>query len=188
MDPAPLKLSRYTFRVANEDGTYLLYNTFSGSLAQIDTDSDKTIAKALAGQPPTPDNEELIADLCEALILRPQAADEDREIREWYDAVRVNAHQINLTLLTTNACNMACAYCFEGEALKGTHMPEPVGKAVVQWTERKLDLLKPSELFVRFFGGEPFINPKGVVALAHEFHRITQACNVGWPKILKALS
>ncbi|HLG21119.1 MAG TPA: radical SAM protein [Bdellovibrionota bacterium] len=164
--------------MANEDGTYLLYNTFSGSLAHIDSEDDETIGKALAGQPLTPDNEELIADLREALILRPQTADENHEIREWYDAVRVNTHQMNLTLLTTNACNMACAYCFEGEALKGTHMPEPVAKAVVQWAERKLGLLKPSELFVRFFGGEPFINPKGVLALAREFHRITTIQNV----------
>lgn len=168
-----VKLSRYTLRVENNDGSYLLYNTFSQALAQIDSDTDEILTRALANKPlSSEEEEELISELKNSLLLRPDQADEDREIREWYEGVRTQGGLMSLTILTTNACNMACAYCFEGEALKGSHMPSKVADALVSWFQYKLDKHRPKTIFVRFFGGEPFLNHKGLLLLARKLHQL----------------
>jgi hypothetical protein len=50
-----VRLSRYTVRTDLGDRQYLLYNTFTGSLAEIDPASDEILRKALDGRSLTQD-------------------------------------------------------------------------------------------------------------------------------------
>ncbi len=173
-----MRLSRYTLRVDLDKQTYLLYNTYSGSLAYIDSESDPILQKSLQNLKLDADDQDIIDELEEAKILRKDDVDEDSEIREWYHEIRKNEGRMHITVLTTNACNMACAYCFEGEALRGSHMPPHVARALISWTRQKLIEIKPNLLSVRFFGGEPFVNPKGLLDLARNFRQLTEETQV----------
>lgn len=60
-------------------------------------------------------------------------------------------------ILTTTGCNARCFYCFE-EGIKPVHMTLETAEDVVQYIDRTRN--KNKAIFLRWFGGEPLVNPK----------------------------
>lgn len=69
------------------------------------------------------------------------------------------ARRMSLYLLVTHGCNLACAYCFNGDETyrraEPPAMSEAVAAAALRWAARRL--APEGELEVVFFGGEPLL-------------------------------
>src|SRR5262245_36342270 len=111
------------------------------------------------------------------LLLGPSAVDDDGRLRPEVDE-KLRAAGVNdpgpeppysLTVLTTTACNLGCAYCFQNTEQDPTGGPRPpriANSALNRDTVRRiLDLVARrmadaglTELDVHLFGGEPLLN------------------------------
>lgn len=63
---------------------------------------------------------------------------------------------MRLTLNLTHACNLACSYCFAGEA-RQQKMPAAVGRSSIDWAIRKAAASAEPNLEISFMGGEPLL-------------------------------
>ncbi|QJB28745.1 radical SAM/SPASM domain-containing protein [Limnospira fusiformis] len=71
-------------------------------------------------------------------------------------AHRCGSVGVNLTLVTTRACNLRCKYCFLGESKTET-MSHTLGLAAVEYAiEQAID--RGQNVNVSYFGGEPTLN------------------------------
>ena len=65
--------------------------------------------------------------------------------------------QLEVTIVTTNQCNLRCVYCFEG--LSGNiSMDVATADHIIKDIERRFAVGQYSRLYIRFYGGEPLMN------------------------------
>lgn len=114
------------------------------------------------------------------LLLDEKAVDSGGRLRSAVER-RLNAMEVNgpaprpsyaLTVLTTSACNLGCAYCFQNTA------PDPTGggqprriasmrleratvRRILRFASAKMAESGLDKLDVHLFGGEPLLNPTG---------------------------
>lgn len=72
---------------------------------------------------------------------------------------------MRLTLNLTHACNLACPYCFAGEARRES-MPSGVGRAAIDRAVERAAARPGERLDVSFMGGEPLLAFDRLVELA----------------------
>ena len=79
---------------------------------------------------------------------------------------------MSATILTTLACNMKCVYCFEQGVDSNLSMEQEMAAKVCNWLTNKMDKVRPRELFIVFFGGEPLLNLEAVkfISFKHRNH------------------
>ncbi|HWB76946.1 MAG TPA: radical SAM protein [Nannocystaceae bacterium] len=78
---------------------------------------------------------------------------------------QLRAETLDIGLVLTHACNLACTYCYTGEK-KRVRMPEAVAMRAV---ELAIDEAARNgvKLQLSFFGGEPLLEHELVLAVAH---------------------
>ena len=68
----------------------------------------------------------------------------------------------NFYVVKSGSCNFACGYCFQGDHgdynKTADRMSPDTSERVAAWIESRLDELKPEQLTITFFGGEPLVN------------------------------
>lgn len=75
-----------------------------------------------------------------------------------------------LEVTTTQKCDMACSYCFEGEELKNTKKQDvDVKKAVYDLLGNDAFMKIYSGITIDFWGGEPTLNTKLIFDVLNEF-------------------
>ena len=76
--------------------------------------------------------------------------------------MRESREQLRITVLTTLQCNFACDYCIQGDHgdynKHAAKMSLETAARVGDWTEQRLDALRPESYVLTFFGGEPLLN------------------------------
>lgn len=73
-----------------------------------------------------------------------------------------------LVLLTTRGCNIACTYCdFSAGISETARLSVETGAQAIEWFAQRQADAGRDELRVHFFGGEPFVGFREVVALVH---------------------
>ena len=99
-------------------------------------------------------------------------ADEDELIREQarFKSVREDTETLRLTIAPTMACNLHCSYCFQQDFAGRRTMRLDVQRGVVEFVRRKTEGAKA--LVVQWFGGEPLLRYKQIVAMTEAFQRI----------------
>jgi uncharacterized protein len=87
---------------------------------------------------------------------------ERRALADYFTAVKTGTSELNVTVLTTLQCNFACDYCFQGDHGDYNKFAEKMSldtaARVGDWTEGELDRVRPEQLLLTFFGGEPLLN------------------------------
>src|SRR3989442_9900247 len=87
---------------------------------------------------------------------------EERNLDQYFAAVKSDTTELNVTVLTTLQCNFACDYCFQGDHGDYNKYAEKMtletSARLAQWIERELDHVAPETLALTFFGGEPLLN------------------------------
>jgi len=87
--------------------------------------------------------------------------EEDRQkIDSFLNDVKHNIDKecLQVTILTTFACNLECVYCFEEGARKDEHMKRSTSDDVINWIKNEMNRCGYKNLSVTFYGGEPLLN------------------------------
>ncbi|MBI3610266.1 MAG: radical SAM protein, partial [Nitrospirae bacterium] len=175
-----MKPSKFNVLIPNfpGDGEYLVFNTFSDSRVVINEQLKSVMEKAQGLTDLSILTEEershliLLRDLG---VMVDKDVDEDRELEYWFQRLKFDTDTLDLTVLTTSACNLGCTYCFEeGINLKG-FMKEETSLRVSAWAAKKLDEVRPRILHLTLFGGEPLLNPEAARFLSRSLHDLARA-------------
>jgi uncharacterized protein len=99
---------------------------------------------------------------------------ERQALEQFFREVRDGADTLKVTVLTTLQCNFACGYCIQGDHgdynKHAARMSPEMAERLAEWTEARIDALKPSKFVLTFFGGEPLLNLPVMYLLAERLH------------------
>ena len=106
------------------------------------------------------------------LMLIEDDSDEIGILGQRYEASRNNSSHLALTVVTSLGCNFKCPYCFEDK--HPSVMDEEVQELVFELLENQMSRI--SSFHVTWFGGEPLVGKKSLLALSDGF---MQRCEAG---------
>jgi uncharacterized protein len=173
--------SIFNVRVPLKDGQdVFLMNTFTDAQLIVSRDvSDllDRVADPAFTLGPDEANREAFTVLEEnGFIVESREADR-RRIENYFNDFRANSDQLRVTVLTTLQCNFACDYCIQGDHGEynktAAKMSMETAERVAEWTEARLDAVRPKTFALTFFGGEPLLNLPVMYYLAE---RLWNAC------------
>lgn len=170
-----MKSSRFNLVIpVKEDNNYLIYNTLTGAQAMVDGKTLDVI-QGLPDLSRIPEGDlHLLDDLNGIGIVVDDEVDELLELEYWFQKIKFDTSLLNITLLTTYACNLACTYCYEeGVGSKASLEPNMSNK-IIEWIKAKSDHVRPKELRINFFGGEPLINKRAILEISRELKIYTE--------------
>ncbi|MBT6690418.1 SPASM domain-containing protein [archaeon] len=157
-----MKKSKFNVFIPFCDEKEVIFNTFSDSRVIADCETIDAIKNC--GQPHLLNDKQKgqLCQLKELGIVLDDNVDEDRAIEYWFQGVKFNSTIISANILTTLACNMKCVYCFEQGVKSNMSMSKEMASNVCKWLSIKMENLRPKELIIVFFGGEPLMNSEAV--------------------------
>lgn len=140
----------------------VIWNTFSDSRIIVNYDVKHAIevcdrphlldAKCMA----------LLPQLRELGIVVDDLADEEKSVEYWFQKTKYDSSMLFVNILTTLRCNMECVYCFEQGVQSSATMNKDMCNKVCNWLIDRMEEIRPRELTIAFFGGEPLMNPDAV--------------------------
>jgi uncharacterized protein len=160
-----MKLSKYVVFIPIEDG-YLAYNTLTQSVLFLDRTTKETL--------PNLANNEILSPLIEEKFLIPETIDESEVIKTWFKNISETTDFLNLTILTTYACNLACVYCVEEGVIQPIMLDSASQDAVMNWIKTQLAEKQVRRVRLCFYGGEPLLNTKAIEMLAKSVRDICE--------------
>jgi uncharacterized protein len=105
-----------------------------------------------------------------------------QNIENYFTNFRANSDQLRVTVLTTLQCNFACDYCIQGDHddynKTAAKMSMATAARVGEWTEARLDAVRPKTFALTFFGGEPLLNQPVMHYLAERMWNACQARDI----------
>jgi uncharacterized protein len=151
-----------------------LMNTITDAQLVVSSDVAALLDRAhrgeLAAAKPSDEEREALDVLWENGFLVESRDADRRALDDYLTAVKSDASELNVTVLTTLQCNFACDYCFQGDHgdynARADKMSSETGARLATWIERELERLHPEKLVLTFFGGEPLLNLPVMYALA----------------------
>ncbi len=167
-----MKTSRFNL-VIPAGGEFLIYNTLTGAQVMVD-ERTLDIIQGLPDTSRVPEGEISLFDEIKGLgIVVDDEVDEGLELEYWFQRIKFDTSLLNITLLTTYACNLACTYCYEEGVGSKASLDRDMTKGVIEWIKNKLDRVRPRELRINFFGGEPLMNKTAVRDISRELKTYT---------------
>lgn len=170
-----MKPSRYNIWVERGDAAYV-FNGVSGALLRVPADDYATLQRFLDGEEPSGCPPKLLEQLAFGRMLVPDDADELALLAQRYAASRDDRSRFALTIVTSLGCNFDCPYCFE--AKHPSIMSREVEAAVLQALDDQLPRI--GSVFVTWFGGEPLVGKKPLLALSDAFIERCDRAGVGY--------
>lgn len=158
-----MRFSRYTIRVADADGSHVLYNTATTARVRLGAAELQRVERFVDGGPPL--DPELARRLEHGWLLVPDELDEPALLRLRYRGSRVSTDRLGLTIVTSLGCNFDCPYCYEA---KHPELLRPrVQEALLAFVEERLP--RTRSLAVSWFGGEPLVGKRPLLELSDAF-------------------
>jgi radical SAM additional 4Fe4S-binding domain len=161
--------SKFNFLVEYSEDVFLLYNSYSNNLLELDKIGYEKVMKIKEGDCVDFD-EELVKELVDNCVL---VYDEDvlvNKIKLARLSTRFTATRMNLTIAPTVACNFACPYCYEEDATKNKSMQEDVEDRVISLIRSYKGL---ERLNVDWYGGEPLLVFDNIVRLTKKIQSLS---------------
>jgi uncharacterized protein len=159
-----MKQSRYNIWADAEDGGSYLFNGISGGLKYLSSDEREAVEAFTAGVY-LACSAKLLEDLVRGRMLIPDDADELEMLSEKYRRSRYDTSHFGVTLITSLGCNFDCPYCFE--AKHPSIMDYEVQEAILAVLNDQLPRI--TSFGVSWFGGEPLVGKKPLLALSDRF-------------------
>src|SRR5262245_64673173 len=121
----------------------------------------------------------MLPDLLDMGLVLEDKAEEQKIFEDWYQArIRERTDIMQVTILPTMACNLACDYCFENEVREGGVMkPETVEKTIA-YLKSRVNRVRPETLHVHFFGGAPLLQPETLTQIGKALHEHTSKLGI----------
>lgn len=167
-----MKASRFNILISTQNNHYLLFNSASAALAEIEADNFPAVARLLSASAPSPgdSDREFHQVLCDGKFLIPDETDELAELVITNRRQRFAGETLFLTIAPTLSCNFRCEYCFESR--QSSFMTRETEDAVLQFAARKA--ARARNLLVTWFGGEPTLCVDTIARLQIGLREIAQ--------------
>jgi len=162
-----MKPSRFNVIIPLKNDTFLIFNTFSDSRVVVNKPILETIKQCKCPELLTNEQKKQLDDLKNLGIILSDASDEDKQLEYWFQRIKFDSDTVNVTVLTTMACNMKCVYCFEQGVNSILSMNKNMVSKVCSWILKRVAEARPKNLTVTFFGGEPLLNLDAVYNIAN---------------------
>lgn len=108
------------------------------------------------------DERDALSTLAEHGFVVESRSAERQHLEAFFRDVRDGEEELKVTVLTTLQCNFACDYCIQGDHgdynRTAEKMSMEAAARVAEWTEKRMDAIRPSRFVLTFFGGEPLLN------------------------------
>ncbi len=93
---------------------------------------------------------------------------EERKLLETYfkEIQRTAESALEVTILTTFACNFACVYCVESGVISSVRMDEETAERTIDYIVKEARRLKVEAIHLYFYGGEPLMHVPPIRSIA----------------------
>jgi uncharacterized protein len=166
-----MKSSKFNVFIPLQDENTLIFNTFSDSRVI----GDKNVIQAIENcdQPHLLNKTQIaqLGQLKDLGIVLDDNVDEKKELEYWFQRLKFDTSTLNATILTTMACNMKCIYCFEQGVHSDLTMKKEIATKICDWLINRVEDVRPKDLTITFFGGEPLMAPKLVKYISETLYR-----------------
>jgi len=152
MDLKDWKPSRFNMLTRTEEGTLLVFNSFSTAFMQFEGEEAEHFAHILDGEP-VEESPDFLETLAREGFIVPRTADELERARKLHESLFEHDDRLRLTLLPTENCNFRCIYCYEEHTPK--RMSPELISSLVRLVRKKAPTL--NNLGFSWFGGEPLL-------------------------------
>jgi uncharacterized protein len=149
--PVPLQPSRFNMWTRSNDGTLVVFNSFSSALLEFRGDTSLSVEHMLRGD--TIGRGELEEFLATQSVLVPKGCGEMEIARKLHEQPFEDEGSLGLMLLSHENCNFRCKYCYE-DFKRGRMLPEVVVGILALIRKRAPGL---RSLSIGWFGGEPLL-------------------------------
>ena len=166
------KKSMYNVEIDHlDDGSILLYNTYSGIFGVMDkktqsmyNDIENLVISAIED----PESKENIEILIRYGYVVENDIDELATYKFEREKARIRNGVLGLTIAPTMACNMRCPYCYENKT--GKHMSKENQTKLVTFVKNHF-ISQPDikTLSVTWYGGEPLLQKETIYNLSESF-------------------
>lgn len=144
-------LSKYNISVADFPfcGGVSLYNLITKGLVFLE---DKILIDKLEDI-----DEETILEMYEKRMLFENQDEEKNFIAQVMTEKYNVENKLDITVVTSHACNLKCTYCFEGES-SNARMTIKNAQAILEEIDNFMKENMDAEIAIRYYGGEPMTN------------------------------
>jgi len=158
--------SKYTLIEKKDNNTYVVANTLTGAIINIDEEPFISKIKEIAENDKSfiydyNEEDDMHSIFLDNGVFANSNQDEYEMALYAYEQVIVRANTLQLTILPTRQCNFRCVYCYED--LRDDHMTEEVYNSILLYLEKALESKQHSKIHISLFGGEPFLNFDDVI-------------------------
>ena len=164
------------------DGQLLVSRDVAALLDRYAPEADPLVSSAKPHADLSEEEREAVELLREHGFLVENREADQHALDEYMAAARNDASRLNVTVLTTLQCNLACGYCYQGDRDDynkfADKMTLETASRVSEWVADRLDVVQPEELVLTFFGGEPLLNLPVMYELAERVWEATSARGV----------
>lgn len=189
IEPAPIDLvqikplakqlqwvsSKYNLRTTSEDGSYVLWNSYTGAICVFKPQQrggvQTLLKEGYRGEP-----KGVVKYLVDNGFLVPKETNEYRKVQLAFGQSHYRQDILELILLASEDCNFRCNYCYEDFA-RGTMLPS-VREGVKKMVEKKAPHLK--QLTTGWFGGEPLYGFQAMEDLGPFFIEMAEKYELGY--------
>ncbi|QQR81482.1 MAG: SPASM domain-containing protein [Deltaproteobacteria bacterium] len=122
---------------------------------------------------------DVVSQLKEMGLVLDDEVDEQALFDSWYhEKIRERTDVMQVTILPTMNCNLACDYCFENDVRENGIMKPEMISQTIDWMTQRLTNIRPRELHMTFFGGEPLLHPKAIREISKSMWSVCESLNI----------
>lgn len=173
-----VKPSRYNLVVdTQENGTILLFNTYSTALCLLNIEQQKFLKAAQYATEELPATDQKAIDqLTQMGFIVNEDTDELARIELHQNIARYGNRNLFLTIGPTLNCNMRCPYCFEAERHQAM-TPETADK-LIHFLKDYILTKKIESVSVTWYGGEPLLEMGRIEQISTELIPFCEERNI----------
>lgn len=147
-----MKRSFYSFDIKLSDDKYVVFNTKSGSIVELDRDEYLTYSNCYSY---SDDDNEIINELEKQGLVTSLSTEEEKElVYSKFNFSKYFSSLHHFTILTTTDCNYHCYYCYEN-GVKRENMSDETIENTIKYIEETIKSKKLDNVSFTWLGGEP---------------------------------
>ncbi len=168
--------SIYNLKIQEDDKNVYIYNTYTGSLVELDKELYTTISTKILDDEKKCESFDLL--LKEGLI-KPFQLNEFNKllIKEQMSILSDNCESLTFVIVPTTNCNLRCSYCFQNMIQKNIHMSKEDIHSIIKFIKSRIRS-STKKVHVTWFGGEPLMEFDLIVLFSHLMDQIITKKNI----------
>jgi uncharacterized protein len=157
----------YNVEIQHEDGL-LLYNILTKNFVLLEREYEEFYKKF-----PKVDDEKKLQEFLDAGFIVDNKFDEKGYYLRNFFMSRYYSRKLLFTVVPTTACNFACYYCFES-GIKTVKITQELKEKIFKFIKERIELFKPEEVSLSFYGGEPLLFKDELLEFARFFKSLSE--------------